>query len=195
MAYSSARLEKYLDYVDWFLNVDRGGIEEAPNGDQYLTFKVTTTNARQDHLESKILTHLNNAVDPDAYGVYTGPTGGQHTSTYTLVLDESNHDIDLISGRYGGYRNDVAGISNRDAAHATQPGYPTPYSIDGLSVKIYDPHATVLGQSIGDWTADWWTWTLQAPLATNPLLDPSGAYANVNNTAPVFFIGGDPGRP
>ena len=61
--------------------------------------------------------------------------------------------------------------SNGDAAHATLPGYPTPYFIDGLSVKIDKPNATVLGQSIAAWTADWWTWTLQAPLATNPLLD------------------------
>src|SRR4051794_29915191 len=151
MAYSTARLDKYLDYVDRFLDVDRLGIKEAPNGDQYLTFKVTTTNVRQEHLESKILTHLNNAVDPDAYGVYTGPTGGKHTSTYTVILDESNHDIDLISGRYRDFYNDLAGISLKDAQHATQPGYPTPYLIDGVPFKIDAPHATVLGQSIGNW--------------------------------------------
>jgi hypothetical protein len=190
MAYSTARLEKYLKYVDGFLDVDRVGIKEAPNGDHYLTFKVTTTNARQEHLESDILTHINNAVDPDAYGIYTGPKGGKHTSTYTVILDESDHDIDLISGRYGSYHNDLAGISINDARYATRPGYPTPYLIDGVPFKVNAPHATVLGQSIAEWTEDWWMWALQAPLATNPLLDQTGADANVENGEAVHFIAG-----
>ena len=129
-------------------------------------------------------------MDPDAYGIYTGPTGGRHTSTYTVILDASDHDIDLISGRYSGYHNDLAGISLNDARYATQPGYPTPYSVDGVPFKVSAPHATVLGQSIVEWTEDWWTWALQAPLATNPLLDPSGADANVDNDEAVHFIAG-----
>jgi hypothetical protein len=195
MAYSTARLERYLDTVDRFLDVDSSRIREASNGDQYLTFKVTTRNARQERLEDKILTSINNAVDPDAYGVDTGSTGGRHTSTYTVILDKSNHDIDLISGRYRGYYNDVAGISERDADHATRPGYPTPYLIDGVPFKVDAPHATVLGQSIAQWTADWWTWALQAPTARvtyegNPLTDTTGEFANVNNDGPVFFVPG-----
>ncbi|GEO18615.1 hypothetical protein [Microvirga aerophila] len=195
MAYSTARLEKYLDYVDRLLDVYRLGIREAPNGDHYLTFKVTTTNTRQEHLENKIITHINNAVDPDAYGVDTGPTGGKRTSTYTVILDESNHDIDLISGRYRDYHNDVAGISRNDAKYATQPGYPTPYLIDGVPFKIYPPHSTVLGQSIGDWAEEWWTWALQAPanpdtFEGNPLTDTTGEFAHVNNDGPVFFVAG-----
>src|SRR4051812_24598422 len=98
MAYNVARLERYLDYVDTFLDVDKGAIKEAPNGDRYVEFKVTTHNAVQDGLERKVLGHVNHAVDPDPYGVYTGPTGGRHTSTYTVILDKSNHDIDLIGG-------------------------------------------------------------------------------------------------
>lgn len=202
MAYSTARLERYLDTVDRFLDVDSSRIREASNGDQYLTFKVTTRNARQERLEDKILTSINNAVDPDAYGVDTGSTGGRHTSTYTVILDKSNHDIDLISGRYRGYYNDVAGISERDADHATRPGYPTPYLIDGVHFKVDAPHATVLGQSIGDWTADWWTWGFQSPaqlvvppngppiIEGNPFTDATGDFAGLNNGGPVFFVAG-----
>jgi hypothetical protein len=55
---------------------------------------------------------------------------------------------------------------------------------------ILAPDAVVAGKSIVDWTAEWWTWALQSLLATNPLLDDTGAFANVNNNGPVFFIAG-----
>jgi hypothetical protein len=56
---------------------------------------------------------------------------------------------------------------------------------------ILAPGAVVAGKSIADWTADWWTWSLQAPLAANPLSDTTGASANQNNNGPVFFIAGN----
>jgi hypothetical protein len=46
------------------------------------------------------------------------------------------------------------------------------------------------GQSISQWTEDWWTWALQAPYATNPLLDATGAFAGVDNNNSVFFVAG-----
>ena len=55
---------------------------------------------------------------------------------------------------------------------------------------VLEPQSSVEGKSIAEWTAAWWTWALQAPLATNPLTDPTGAFANVNNDGPVFFIAG-----
>jgi hypothetical protein len=68
----------------------------------------------------------------------------------------------------------------------------------GLSVHSADAGYTILpqgsiiaGKSIADWTAAWWTWGLQAPASTNPLYDPTGAFANVNNDGPVFFIAGN----
>jgi hypothetical protein len=141
-------------------------------------------------------------VDPNPYGIYTGPTGGTNTSTYTLVFDKSHKDLDLFSGGYDTYRNDVSGISEDDAAHATRPGYPTPYLIDGIPFKVYAPHATVLGQSIAEWTAEWWTWGFQAParlveqpngsvtIEGNPLTDSTGDFAGVDNDRPVFFVAG-----
>jgi hypothetical protein len=60
--------------------------------------------------------------------------------------------------------------------------------------SILKPDAVVSGETIAQWTQDWWTWALQAPAATNPLLDTTGADAAVNNpgasTGPVYFIGG-----
>jgi hypothetical protein len=46
------------------------------------------------------------------------------------------------------------------------------------------------GLTLADWTEDWWTWALQAPDATNPLFDPTGAYAGTDNAAPVYFVAG-----
>lgn len=195
-------MERFLDYVDAFLDIDKLGIEEAPNGDRYLEFEVTTDNAFEERLERKVLGHINDAVDPDPYGIYTGPTGGRNTSTYTFVLDKSNNDFDLFSGGYDTYRNDVSGISEGDAAHAIRPGFPTPYLIDGMPFKVYDPHSTVLGQSIAEWTAEWWTWGFQAParlvtqpdgsvtIEGNPLTDTTGEHANMDNDGPVFFVAG-----
>jgi hypothetical protein len=46
------------------------------------------------------------------------------------------------------------------------------------------------GQTIAQWTEDWWTWALQAPNATNPLLDTTGAFAGVDNNDSVYFVAG-----
>lgn len=58
---------------------------------------------------------------------------------------------------------------------------------------IFPPGSIVAGRSIADWTAAWWTRTLQSPAAADPQADPSGAFANVNNNGPVFFIAGTSG--
>ena len=50
--------------------------------------------------------------------------------------------------------------------------------------------STVAGRTIGEWTADWWNWVGSQPDATNPLLDLTGANANVNQSGPVFFVPG-----
>ena len=56
---------------------------------------------------------------------------------------------------------------------------------------VLSPDAIVAGKSIAAWTADWWTWAAQT--SPSPLSDPTGAFANVNNNGPVFFIAGNPG--
>ena len=51
-------------------------------------------------------------------------------------------------------------------------------------------HGMVAGETVAQWTQDWWKWALQSPAATSPMLDQTGAFADVNNTGSMFFIGG-----
>src|SRR5215471_10515936 len=59
------------------------------------------------------------------------------------------------------------------------------------SFTIVRSNAAIAGESVSQWTGDWWTWALQSPANQNPVLDQTGAFANVNNNGPVFFIAGD----
>jgi hypothetical protein len=46
------------------------------------------------------------------------------------------------------------------------------------------------GQSLPAWTADWWTWVLSQPLATNPVLDDTGEDCAVAQEGHVWFLAG-----
>jgi hypothetical protein len=189
MTIGSEKLNSYIKFLDRTLDLHQEGIEEAINGDYYLEFDVTTDSRSEEWLERTILNALNRAVDPNAYGINTGPTQGENTSTYTVIWDESNGDFDLISGDYTTYRNDLAGISDGDVPYA-RAGFATGIFLDDHAYRIADPTAVIFGASIKDWTERWWTWGLQAPLAKNPLLDLTGQYADVDNIHPVFFVAG-----
>jgi hypothetical protein len=189
MATAPEKLDDYINLLDRTFGLDRGGIEQAINGDYYLEFDVTTDSSLENRLERTIVNALNRAVDPNAYGINTGPTQGENTSTYTVIWDESNGDFDLISGDYDTYRNDLAGISDGDVPFA-RPGYDTNIFLDGKAYRIAAPAAEVLGTSMEDWTENWWTWVLQAPADTNPQLDETGEWADVDNDGPVYFVAG-----
>jgi hypothetical protein len=47
----------------------------------------------------------------------------------------------------------------------------------------------VAGQTIGQWTADWWNWAGSAPV----IGDTTGAAATQNQSGPVFFVAGTSG--
>lgn len=55
---------------------------------------------------------------------------------------------------------------------------------------ILQSHGQVAGETIAQWSQDWWTWALQTPFATSPMLDTTGANASVGNTGAMFFIAG-----
>src|ERR1700759_5796917 len=55
---------------------------------------------------------------------------------------------------------------------------------------VLQSHGMVAGETVSQWTQDWWTWALQSPAATSPMVDPTGANAGINNTGDMFFIGG-----
>jgi hypothetical protein len=73
-----------------------------------------------------------------------------------------------------------ANITVRSNASAVDPSF-----------TIVRSNAAIAGESVSQWTGDWWTWALQSPADQNPVLDQTGAFANVNNNGPVFFIAGD----
>jgi hypothetical protein len=45
------------------------------------------------------------------------------------------------------------------------------------------------GRTIGQWTADWWSWALSFPVEMSPLLDDTGEFGPLGNVGgPVFFV-------
>ena len=48
----------------------------------------------------------------------------------------------------------------------------------------------LLGKTMGEWSANWWQWSLSIPAATNPMLDNSGTFCNVEQRGPVWFLAG-----
>jgi hypothetical protein len=61
------------------------------------------------------------------------------------------------------------------------------------ALTILPPGSVVEGKSISEWTEEWFIWAFQAPSATSPISDPTGAFANQDNSRPVFFIAGTGG--
>jgi len=56
---------------------------------------------------------------------------------------------------------------------------------------VLPPGSTVGGSTIAEWTADWWNWAVMEPSATNPVVDPTGEFAGINQPGrPVFFVAG-----
>lgn len=64
------------------------------------------------------------------------------------------------------------------------PGFDPP------TYQVLAPGSIVEGKSIAAWSAEWWTWAWNSPAATDPLSDTTGAWANLNNNGPVFFVAG-----
>jgi hypothetical protein len=55
---------------------------------------------------------------------------------------------------------------------------------------IAAPGSVVAGKTIADWGVEWWKWVFNAPVAANPLFDPTGSLTQRDNQRAVFFIGG-----
>ncbi len=58
---------------------------------------------------------------------------------------------------------------------------------------VYPPTANVNGKSYGEWTAEWWRWVMSSTCATNPISDPTGENAGINQNGPVYFLAGTSG--
>jgi len=55
---------------------------------------------------------------------------------------------------------------------------------------IAAPGSVVAGKTIADWGVEWWKWALNAPAGSSGLEDTTGALTQLNNSGPVFFMGG-----
>jgi hypothetical protein len=50
------------------------------------------------------------------------------------------------------------------------------------------------GKTYGEWVVAYWQWAMSIPMATNPWAnDPTGAYAAIGQSGPVWFLGGSLG--
>jgi hypothetical protein len=49
---------------------------------------------------------------------------------------------------------------------------------------------TLLGRTMGEWSAKWWRWALKAPVSSNPTFDTNGAFCDVGQQGPVWFLAG-----
>jgi hypothetical protein len=55
---------------------------------------------------------------------------------------------------------------------------------------VLPPWSHPYGKSYGEWSAVWWQYIASVPKADNPLLDDTGAKCGVQQSGPVFFLGG-----
>ena len=53
------------------------------------------------------------------------------------------------------------------------------------------PRGRYFGKSYDEWGSVWWRWVLEAPASTHPVIDTTGEFCGVDQTQPLFFLGGD----
>ena len=52
------------------------------------------------------------------------------------------------------------------------------------------PQSSSHGLTYGEWAAKWWQWALSIPADQNPVTDPTGQFAGVGQSGPVWFLAG-----
>ena len=58
------------------------------------------------------------------------------------------------------------------------------------SPPVYAPHSTVRGETLAQWSADWWKWAYSMPVSQNALFDTTGAQAFRGDVGKAFFLAG-----
>src|SRR5262249_14697709 len=82
------------------------------------------------------------------------------------------------------------------AACGAEPAASSPSSQNTSSLRadsdeeglIFDKDAHPYGTSVVGWSHRRWSWIYRQSAATNPLLDPTGANCNVDQSGPVWFL-------
>ena len=60
--------------------------------------------------------------------------------------------------------------------------------------EIVRPDRRYFGKTYGQWAAAWWQWALSVPAVQNPLTDPTGEFAGIGQSGPVWFLAGTLGN-
>lgn len=71
----------------------------------------------------------------------------------------------------------------------------TAQATDGNGALVYPPTSTIAGKTYSEWSAKWWQYVLPIPTPSNPTLDTTGAYCDVAQRGPVWFLAGGPNGP
>ncbi len=69
-------------------------------------------------------------------------------------------------------------------ALTSAPGAPN------ASPTVLPPNSKPYGASYGEWGGRWWQWALSSSPATNPVVDPTGEFAALGQSGPVWFLAG-----
>lgn len=56
--------------------------------------------------------------------------------------------------------------------------------------RIYAPHSTVRGNTLAEWSAEWWKWAFSQPVDDSALFDQTGELARNGDVGDVFFLAG-----
>lgn len=80
-------------------------------------------------------------------------------------------------------RHALAALTLLAASHAQAAPY-----------TVIDPTQPVAGLSQRTLAENWWQWVMAAPQSANPVADPDGRFAGLNNNGPVFFLAGSGGE-
>lgn len=73
-------------------------------------------------------------------------------------------------------------------------GYVFSMSLAGVAqAEIKNINASQYGNTWGEWSAQWAQWVLSIPKAINPIWDTTGAFCEVGQSGPVWFLAGTVG--
>ena len=65
------------------------------------------------------------------------------------------------------------------------------FALGQISEMVYSPDAKPYGLTYGQWTANWWQWSLGIPMSDNPAGDETGERCASNQNDPnVWFLAG-----
>ena len=82
----------------------------------------------------------------------------------------------------------VAGAAGAATSSTAQADVASP-----AKFSILQPGESYAGMDYGEWSAAWWQWAANVSDPGSPVSDSTGAYCDVNQSGPVWFLAGNTG--